>query len=107
MPPKVLFSHSNLGSRAAKLTDADMRNLFEVCRLEVVAGEVAFERITNAEIAEIPEGDLLLSDDPALYGSDCPGRPRPRFDCSAGGGDDISGVSGRFKAGVGASPAID
>ena len=22
---------SNLGSRAAKLTDADMRNLFEVC----------------------------------------------------------------------------
>jgi hypothetical protein len=84
-----------------------MRNLFEVCRgLEAVAGELAFERITNAEIAEIPEGDLP-SDDPALYRSDCPGRPRPRFDCSAGGGDNISGVSGRFKAGVGASPAID
>src|SRR3954466_15807465 len=39
------------GSRAAKLTDQDMRDLFEVCQgLEALAGELACERITDAEI---------------------------------------------------------
>lgn len=42
------------GSRAAKLTDNDMRNLFEVCQgLEALAGELACERITDAEINAI------------------------------------------------------
>src|ERR1044072_6954142 len=42
------------GSRAAKLTDKDMRDLFEVCQgLEALAGELACERITDAEIDEI------------------------------------------------------
>jgi DNA-binding GntR family transcriptional regulator len=42
------------GSRAAKLTDKDMRDLFEVCQgLEALAGELACERITDAEIAAI------------------------------------------------------
>ena len=36
------------GSRAAKLTDKDMRDLFEVCQgLEALAGELACERITR------------------------------------------------------------
>ena len=44
----------NRGSRAAKLTDKDMRDLFEVCQgLEALAGELACERITDAEIAEV------------------------------------------------------
>ncbi|MGY4288683.1 DNA-binding GntR family transcriptional regulator [Bradyrhizobium sp. LM2.7] len=59
------------GSRAAKLTDKDMRDLFEVCQgLEALAGELACERITEAEIDEIAaahasmvqhyrEGDLI------------------------------------------------
>ncbi|KWV52934.1 GntR family transcriptional regulator [Bradyrhizobium macuxiense] len=39
------------GSRAAKLTDKDMRDLFEVCQgLEALAGELACERITDAEM---------------------------------------------------------
>src|SRR3569833_484890 len=42
------------GSRAAKLTDKDMRDLFEVCQgLEALAGELACERITDAEIEAI------------------------------------------------------
>ena len=42
------------GSRAAKLTDKDMRDLFEVCQgLEALAGELACERISDAEIGEI------------------------------------------------------
>ncbi|MGY4352280.1 DNA-binding GntR family transcriptional regulator [Bradyrhizobium sp. GM7.3] len=42
------------GSRAAKLTDKDMRDLFEVCQgLEALAGELACERITDAEIDAI------------------------------------------------------
>jgi len=61
----------NRGSRAAKLTDKDMRDLFEVCQgLEALAGELACERITDAEIAEVAavhaamarhyqEGDLI------------------------------------------------
>ena len=44
----------NRGARAARLTDNDMRDLFEVCQgLEALAGELACERITDAEIAEI------------------------------------------------------
>jgi DNA-binding GntR family transcriptional regulator len=44
----------NRGSRAAKLTDKDMRDLFEVCQgLEALAGELACERISDSEIAEI------------------------------------------------------
>lgn len=61
----------NRGSRAAKLTDKDMRDLFEVCQgLEALAGELACERIADSEIAEIAtahaamvqhhrEGDLI------------------------------------------------
>jgi DNA-binding GntR family transcriptional regulator len=61
----------NRGSRAAKLTDKDMRDLFEVCQgLEALAGELACERITDAEIGEVAaehaamtlhyqEGDLI------------------------------------------------
>ena len=61
----------NRGSRAAKLTDKDMRDLFEVCQgLEALAGELACERITDAEIADVAaahaamerhyrDGDLL------------------------------------------------
>ncbi|MCA1454637.1 GntR family transcriptional regulator [Bradyrhizobium sp. BRP22] len=42
------------GSRAARLTDRDMRDLFEVCQgLEALAGELACERITDAEIGEL------------------------------------------------------
>ncbi|QOZ69054.1 GntR family transcriptional regulator [Bradyrhizobium arachidis] len=59
------------GSRAAKLTDKDMRDLFEVCQgLEALAGELACERISDAGIGEIAaaheemvrhyrEGDLI------------------------------------------------
>jgi DNA-binding GntR family transcriptional regulator len=44
----------NRGSRAAKLTDNDMRDLFEVCQgLEALAGELACERITDSEIAAV------------------------------------------------------
>src|SRR6202162_3656045 len=42
----------NRGSRAAKLTDKDMRDLFEVCQgLEALAGELPCERITDAGTA--------------------------------------------------------
>lgn len=59
------------GSRAAKLTDKDMRDLFEVCQgLEALAGELACERISEAGIGDIAaaheemvrhyrEGDLI------------------------------------------------
>lgn len=44
----------NRGSRAAKLTDNDMRDLFEVCQgLEALAGELACERISDEEISGI------------------------------------------------------
>ncbi len=49
------------GSRAAKLTDKDMRDLFEVCRgLEALAGELACERITDAEIDEIAAAHAVM-----------------------------------------------
>jgi DNA-binding GntR family transcriptional regulator len=44
----------NRGSRAARLTDKDLRDLFEVCQgLEALAGELACERIADAQLAEI------------------------------------------------------
>ena len=44
----------NRGSRAAKLTEKDVRDLFEVCQgLEALAGELACERIGDAEVDEI------------------------------------------------------
>ena len=46
----------NRGSRAAKLTDKDMRDLFEVCQgLEALAGELACERIGDAGIGAIAD----------------------------------------------------
>src|SRR5438045_9229079 len=42
----------NRGSRAARLTDKDMRDLFEVCQgLDAVAGELASERIEDSQLA--------------------------------------------------------
>jgi DNA-binding GntR family transcriptional regulator len=44
----------NRGSRAARLTEKDVRDLFEVCQgLEALAGELACERISDAEVSEI------------------------------------------------------
>ncbi|HEU5019603.1 MAG TPA: GntR family transcriptional regulator [Pseudolabrys sp.] len=44
----------NRGSRAAKLTGKDLQDLFEVCQgLEALAGDLACERITDAEFAAI------------------------------------------------------
>lgn len=44
----------NRGSRAAKLTGKDLQDLFEVCQgLEALAGDLACERIADAECAEI------------------------------------------------------
>src|ERR1044072_6049108 len=46
----------NRGSRRAKFTDKDMRDLVEVCQgLEALAGELACERISDAEIAGIAQ----------------------------------------------------
>jgi DNA-binding GntR family transcriptional regulator len=46
----------NRGARAAKLTVNDVRDLFEVsAALESAAGELACQRITDAEIAAIAE----------------------------------------------------
>src|SRR4030081_1115159 len=44
----------NRGSRAAKLTQKDVKDLFEVCEaLEATAGELACPRITDAQLGEI------------------------------------------------------
>jgi DNA-binding GntR family transcriptional regulator len=44
----------NRGARAARLTDRDLRDLFEVCQgLEALAGELACERIGETQLAEI------------------------------------------------------
>ncbi|HZC96789.1 MAG TPA: GntR family transcriptional regulator [Bradyrhizobium sp.] len=52
----------NRGSRAAKLTDKDMHDLFEVCQgLEALAGELACERITDAEIADIAAAHAAMA----------------------------------------------
>jgi DNA-binding GntR family transcriptional regulator len=46
----------NRGARAAKLTDKDVHDLFEVCQgLEALAGELACERISDPQLAEIAE----------------------------------------------------
>lgn len=50
------------GSRAARLTDKDLRDLFEVCQgLEALAGELACERISDAQIAEIEAAHLEMA----------------------------------------------
>jgi DNA-binding GntR family transcriptional regulator len=52
----------NRGSRAARLTDKDMRDLFEVCQgLEALAGELACERITDVEINEIAAAQVEMT----------------------------------------------
>src|SRR5579872_1577175 len=52
----------NRGSRAARLTDKDMRDLFEVCQgLEALAGELACERIADTQIAEIETAHLEMA----------------------------------------------
>ena len=52
----------NRGSRAARLTDKDVRDLFEVCQgLEALAGELACERITDAQVAEIAASHLAMA----------------------------------------------
>jgi DNA-binding GntR family transcriptional regulator len=46
----------NRGARAAKLTDKDVRDLYEVCQgLEALAGELACQRITDTQIEAIGE----------------------------------------------------
>jgi DNA-binding GntR family transcriptional regulator len=48
----VLLPHR--GSRAAKLTDQDVQDLFEVCQgLEALAGELACERISEQQLGEV------------------------------------------------------
>src|ERR1044072_4898325 len=44
----------NRGSRAAKLTQKDVKDLFEVCEaLEATAGELACPRVSGEQLAEI------------------------------------------------------
>src|SRR3954447_16558717 len=46
----------NRGSRAAKLTQKDVKDLFEVCEaLEATAGELACPRISDAQLSEIAD----------------------------------------------------
>ncbi|HEY6602823.1 MAG TPA: GntR family transcriptional regulator [Xanthobacteraceae bacterium] len=46
----------NRGSRAAKLTQKDVKELFEVCEaLEAAAGELACPRISDAQLREIAD----------------------------------------------------
>jgi DNA-binding GntR family transcriptional regulator len=52
----------NRGARAARLTDQDLRDLFEVCQgLEALAGELACERIGDAEITEIADTHAAMA----------------------------------------------
>jgi len=52
----------NRGSRAAMFTDRDMRDLFEVCQgLEALAGELACERISDAEIEGIAAAHVAMA----------------------------------------------
>jgi DNA-binding GntR family transcriptional regulator len=52
----------NRGARAARLTDKDMRDLFEVCQgLEALAGELACERITDTGIGEIAAAHAAMA----------------------------------------------
>jgi DNA-binding GntR family transcriptional regulator len=51
----------NRGSRAARLTDKDVHDLFEVCQgLEALAGELACERITDAQIDTIAAAHIAM-----------------------------------------------
>lgn len=44
----------NRGSRAARLTDQDVHDLFEVCQgLEALAGELACERVSDNQLEEV------------------------------------------------------
>jgi DNA-binding GntR family transcriptional regulator len=50
------------GSRAAKLTSKDVRDLFEVCQgLEALAGELACERISDQELAAISKLHAVMA----------------------------------------------
>ncbi|WP_024506117.1 GntR family transcriptional regulator [Bradyrhizobium sp. ARR65] len=52
----------NRGARAAKLTDKDLRDLFEVCQgLEALAGELACERIGDAQVATIEAAHIEMA----------------------------------------------
>src|SRR5215469_13588235 len=52
----------NRGARAARLTDKDLRDLFEVCQgLEALAGELACERINDAQLAEIEASHAAMA----------------------------------------------
>ena len=49
------------GSRAARLTDKDVHDLFEECQgLEALAGELACERITEEQLKEIAEAHQAM-----------------------------------------------
>lgn len=51
----------NRGARAARLTDKDVHDLFEVCQgLEALAGELACERITEAQIKEATAAHMAM-----------------------------------------------
>jgi len=51
----------NRGSRAARLTDRDVRDLFDCQGLEALAGELACERISDAEIAAIATAHAAMA----------------------------------------------
>ncbi len=58
----------NRGSRAAKLTQKDVKELFEVCEaLEATAGELACPRISEQQLHEIAalQATVVLSLQPA------------------------------------------
>jgi len=49
------------GSRAAKLTEKDLHDLFEVCQgLEALAGELACERVSDADIGAIASAHAAM-----------------------------------------------
>jgi DNA-binding GntR family transcriptional regulator len=52
----------NRGARAARLTDQDLRDLFEVCQgLEALAGELACERISDTQLAGIEAAHVEMA----------------------------------------------
>src|SRR5690242_15089386 len=52
----------NRGSRAARLTDQDVHDLFEVCQgLEALAGELACERISEAQVEAIAAAHAAMA----------------------------------------------
>jgi DNA-binding GntR family transcriptional regulator len=51
----------NRGSRAAKLTRKDVKELFEVCEaLEATAGELAGQRISDGQLGEIAALQVMM-----------------------------------------------